>query len=121
MLKGDSLEDSFLFLPRERGFKLASLNITSLPKHIDELRILLADRYIDILAINETRLDDSILDRKVHILGYDIIRWDRNRNGGGVCFYVRSTISTIHCVLICVLINWKMYVLRYENPAPSLL
>ena len=31
MLKGDSLEDSFSFLPRERGFKLASLNITSLP------------------------------------------------------------------------------------------
>ena len=93
MLKGDSLEDSFSFLPRERGFKLASLNITSLPKHIDELRILLADRSIDILAINETRLDDSILDREVHILGYDIIRRDRNKNGGGVCFYVRSTIN----------------------------
>ena len=93
MLKGDSLEDSFSFLPRERGFKLAALNITSLPKHIDELRILLADRSIDILAINETRLDDSILDREVHILGYDIIRRDRNRNGGGVCFYVRSTIN----------------------------
>ena len=93
MLKGDSLEDSFSFLPRERGFKLASLNITSLPKHIDEVRILLADRSIDILAINETRLDDSILDREVHILGYDIIRRDRNRNGSGVCLYVRSTVN----------------------------
>ena len=57
------------------------------------MRILLADRSIDILAINETRLDDSVLDHEVHILGYDIIRWDRNRNGGGVCFYVRSTIN----------------------------
>ena len=92
-LKGDSLEGSFSFLPRERGFKLASLNITSLPKHIDELRILLADRPIDILSINETRLDDSVVDHEVHILGYDIIRRDRNGNGGGVCFYVRSTIN----------------------------
>ena len=32
MLKGDSLAGSFSFLPRECGFKLASLNITSLPK-----------------------------------------------------------------------------------------
>ena len=101
------------FLPRERGFKLASLNITSLPKHIEELRILLADRSIDILAINETRLDDSILDRKVHILGYDIIRRDRNRNGGGVCFYVRSTINYS--------LRLDLSVLRYENLALSLL
>ena len=93
MLKRDSLEDSFSFLPHVRGFKLASINITSLPKHIDELRILLADRSIDILAINETRLDDSVLDHEVHMLGYDIIRRDRNRNVGGVCFYVRSTIN----------------------------
>ena len=41
-----------------RGFKLANLNITSLPNHIDELRVLLADKPIDVLSINETRLDD---------------------------------------------------------------
>ena len=120
-MKGDSLEDSFSFLLCEPGFKLASLNITSLPKHIDELRILLADRSIDILAINKTRLDDSILDREVHILGYDIIRWDRNRNGGGVCFYIRSTINYSLRLDLSMLINWKIYVLRYENLAPSLL
>ena len=37
-------------------FKLASLNITSLPKHIDELRVLLSDRPLGSLSINETRL-----------------------------------------------------------------
>ena len=31
--------ESCAFLPPTRGFKLASLNITSLPKHIDELRV----------------------------------------------------------------------------------
>ena len=92
-LKGDSLEDSFSFRPRERGFKLAPFNITSLPKHIDELRILLANRTIDILSIYETRLDASVLDREVLILGNDIIRRDRNRKGSGVCVYVISTIN----------------------------
>ena len=43
------------FLPSNRGFELASLNINSLSAHIDELRIFLSDRPIDILAINETK------------------------------------------------------------------
>ena len=30
--------------------------------------------------------------------GYDVIRRDRNRNGGGVCFYVRSTINYSLCL-----------------------
>ena len=92
-LKGDSLEDSFSFFPRERGFKFAPLNITSLPKHIDELRTLLANRTINMLSINETRLDDSVLDREALILGNDIIRRERNRNGSGVSFYVISTVK----------------------------
>ena len=41
-------------IPKNRGFKIiACLNITSLYKHIDELRICLNDREVDILAINE--------------------------------------------------------------------
>jgi exonuclease III len=46
------------------GFKLASLNVTSLIKHIEELRIsLLANNMIDVLAINETRLDSTVSDQ----------------------------------------------------------
>ena len=59
--------DSYTFLPSRRGLKMTSLNITSLPKHIDELRIFLAASTIDILAINETRLNSSIHDIEVHI------------------------------------------------------
>ena len=66
----------FIFL-QGRGFKMASLNITSLLKHIDELRIVLDGQPIDILAINETRLDGSISDQDVKIVGYDVIRRDQ--------------------------------------------
>lgn len=97
MLKGDFFEDFFLFFLCECGFKLVFFNIISLFKYIDELRILFVDRFIDILVINEIRLDDSILDCEVYILGYDIICWDRNRNGGGVCFYVRFIINYLLC------------------------
>ena len=49
--------------------------------------------YFDLFALNETRLDSSILDGLVNISGYDIIRKDRSRRGGGVCVYLRSSIN----------------------------
>lgn len=47
-------------MPKVRGFKMALPNIVSLPKHLDELKILLANESLDLLALNETRLDSSI-------------------------------------------------------------
>ena len=69
------------------------LNIASLPKHFDEISLTLRDKKIDILALNETRLDPSISDELVSVDGYDLIRADRNRNGGGVCIYARCNIN----------------------------
>ncbi len=57
-----------LLLPNMSGFKLASLNTTSLVKHIDELRVYLSNNVIDVLASNVTRLDSTIGDNEVHIL-----------------------------------------------------
>ena len=59
--------------PIKRGFKLASLNIASLIKHIDELRILLVNNPLDILSINETILDSLVNDGEVHIPEYEIL------------------------------------------------
>jgi hypothetical protein len=36
------------------------LNIVSLVRHIDELKMVMASQTLDILAINETRLDSTI-------------------------------------------------------------
>ena len=65
-------------------------------KHFDELLIYMQDKPFDILTLNETRLDNSISDSEVKIPGYDIVRRDRNRNGGGVAMFIRSTISFIN-------------------------
>ena len=63
------------FLPTKRGFQMASLNITSLTKHIDELRILLANYPLDVISINETRPDEGILNSEIYIPGYEIVRY----------------------------------------------
>ena len=65
-------------------------------KRFDELLIYMQDKPFDILTLNETRLDNSISDSEVKIPAYDIVRRDRNRNGGGVAMFIRSTISFIN-------------------------
>ena len=105
-----------------RGFKLASLNVTSIIKHIDELRVLLVDHSIDVLAINETRLDSTINDNEVHISGYEIVRRDRSVNGkfgGGVCFYVRCNINFLPRFDMSI-DQLENYVSKFVNLDPSL-
>ena len=69
---------------------MASLNINSLLAHIDDLRIFVTDSKIEILAINETKLDSSIGDSEISLPGFEVVRRDRpmdGRCGGGVCIY----------------------------------
>ena len=47
---------------------------------------------LDILAINETKIDDSFSEDEDSLAGYHIIRKDRNRHGGGVLLYVHEAI-----------------------------
>ena len=52
------------------GVRIASLNINSITKHIDELRLLMECKSINILAINESKIDETVLDCEVSIAGY---------------------------------------------------
>ena len=70
-----------------------SLNIVSLLANINELRLSMEDQNLDVLAINESPLCESITNSSMHIPGYDIVRRDRNRNGGEVCVYIQTTIN----------------------------
>ena len=48
---------------------MANLNINSLLKHIDELRVIMADTSMHILAINETKIDNLVSDNEIRISG----------------------------------------------------
>ena len=53
---------------------MGSLNINSLCKHIDELRALMVGQPLDILAINETKLESADCDGLLNLPGYTLIR-----------------------------------------------
>ena len=79
-------------LESSKGLRLACLNINSLLKNIDQLRLIMQNMPVDILAINETKLDHLVPDSEIAIAGYFHIRRDRSRFGGGVLLYVRDSI-----------------------------
>ena len=48
---------------------------------------------LDILGLNETWLSSDVNDHELSLPGYNILRRDRNRRGGGICIYVKDTIN----------------------------
>ena len=46
-----------------------------------------------IVGIGETKLDKSILSSEIDIEGYDLLRLDRSRRGGGVACYVKKSLA----------------------------
>jgi exonuclease III len=93
------------YKPFGKGLVMASLNINSLLlAHIDEFRVYMNESDIDIISINETKLDSSIKDNEVYISGYEIVRKDRKingRHGGGVCIYIRCNLNYKICKELC--------------------
>ena len=57
------------------------------------MRIYLEKEPLDILSINESRLDETISTDVVSIPGYELIFKNRNRMGGGVAIYYRSILN----------------------------
>ena len=91
--ENNDFQSSVKLILKTRGFKIAFLTITSLYKHIDELRICTNNGEVDILAINETRLEPDFPKELISINGYNWIGRDRNRHGGGIGFYIRDTLN----------------------------
>ena len=71
-------------------FSILYYNARSLLPKIDELQAskqaLTLTYKPHLICIVETWLDSNITDREIHTENYDIIRRDRNRQGGGVVF-----------------------------------
>ena len=73
-----------------RGIHCGHININGFLNKIDEIRLLLSETKIDILAITDTHLHDNITDTDVDIDDYSIIRKDRldqKNHWGGVLLF----------------------------------
>ena len=77
----------------KRGLHMIHLNINSALSKIDELRVVAKKSKAAVIGVTESKLDATVLDGEVNIDGYEVIRSDRNRHGGGVACYVRNDIS----------------------------
>ena len=79
---------------KKSGSLICSLDAPSLLKHKDEIEVLMNENRIDILAVNETKLDKSVLDSYITIENYsEPVRCDRNQHGGGVAVFVKKSVS----------------------------
>ena len=73
--------------------KIFYFNAHSLLPKLDELRLLTICHSPDVICIVESWLAPDILDSELTLPGYTVFRLDRNRHGGGVAVYVRSSLS----------------------------
>ena len=87
-------------LGQRKGFKLVHLNIRSLAKKIDQVRLLMQGTKIDVFTISETWLKRHLETKLFDIDGFEIFRQDReiragrNKRGGGLITYVCSTLAS---------------------------
>ena len=73
-----------------KGLNFIHLNTRSLLLKLDELRIFAGNTKEAVIGITESWLDASVTDSEINITDYSILLRDRNREGGGVCIYIRN-------------------------------
>ena len=88
-----STQDSTWLFDKKKGLLICSLNGPSLLKHKVEIEMLLRENKIDILALNEAKISETVCDSLIIIEGYNHERYDRNRHRGGVLVYFKGTIT----------------------------
>lgn len=81
-----------------RGLKIGHLNVRSLYKNIDSVKLLMDSKPFDTLTVSETWLSNTILTTEITLPGYICIRKDRNTGtrGGGVAIFLREGIMFTH-------------------------
>ena len=73
---------------------ISYININSIRNKIELLSDLLVD-YVDLLAIAETKLDESFPESQFFISGFKKpFRLDNTKNSGGLLFYIRSNLPS---------------------------
>ena len=76
-----------------KGLHLLHSNVRSLLPKLPDVRLLLSQTKATVFAVSETWLDSTVTDGEVSVPGFNIVRRDRNRNGGGVAIFIRDSIA----------------------------
>ncbi len=76
-------------LPTNVSPVIVSVNCNGILSKMDDMRVLAAGLDPEVITIQETKLDASILDHEIVLPKYMIFRKDRTRSSGGVLAYVK--------------------------------
>ena len=93
--------NTFQQLNGEKGLKIAHLNVRSLPKKIDQVRLLMHQSKIDVLTLSETWLKSHLHQNIFTLENYTTHRLDRLSNGkgkkrgGGLITYIHNNHSSV--------------------------
>ena len=88
-------------------------NCCSLLPKLDHLRLLASTQNPHIIGITETWLDDSISDSELMVPGYQLVRRDRDRHGGGIAMFVQdhlpftTSLSHAHAELLVIEVHLR--------------
>ena len=72
---------------------IASLNMNGLRSHLYKVQLLMRELGIQILPLNESKLDPGYPKEITSVAGYQQERLDRTSNGNGVSIYVWDSIK----------------------------
>ena len=77
-----------------KGLSIGHSDVRGLCKHLNEVKILLENTPLDVLALTQTHLNSNISDNELRIDGYSNKRKDRiNREGGGCAIYYKESLD----------------------------
>ena len=68
---------------------IVHINAQSVQGHMNEIRLLVLEKNLDILCISETWLQPNVRDQYIEISDFNVFRHDVGR-GAGVCIYVKD-------------------------------
>ena len=115
------------------NLKILHLNVNGLRNKLHEVTAILCKHSPDILAITESRLDQSIPDGQIVLDGYNFLRSDRlTSNGGGLVIYFKlefsfsvlvsklSDCESVHCSIALSRRKSLKFVVVYRPPSGNL-
>ena len=83
-------------LNNAKGLRLLHMNVRSLSKKMDQIRLLFHGSDLDVITISETWLSDAVSWKTIALDGYTLSRQDRDfkavskKRGGGLLTYIRG-------------------------------
>ena len=80
-------------------------------KNIDELKLLVDEEDLTILAINEIKLNNETSNEIISLDNFDLRRKDRNRHGGRVAIYINyGGRVAIYTTFVSTIVSLNVYI-----------